>query len=58
MMNETNPDADYIQIFGRAPEPWRAPLGALRLTVWDDDAAYDIRRARDEVEELVRVLND
>lgn len=57
-MSETDPNADYIQIFGRAPEPWRVPLGALRMTLWADDAACDVKRARVEVEELVRVLND
>lgn len=46
---------DYVEIFGRPPEPWREPLGALRLTLAADDV--DIDRARAECEELVRILN-
>ena len=46
-------DRDYVDLFGRPPEPWREPLGALRLTLAADDV--DIDRA--ECEELVRILN-
>lgn len=50
--------SDYKQIFGREPEPWREPLGALRLTLWDDNPPeWQIERARDELEWLTRVLN-
>lgn len=47
--------SDYAEIFGREPEPWRGPLGAVRLTAWGDPV--DVPRLRHEVEELVRVLN-
>lgn len=50
--------ADYREIFGRNPEPWRVPLGALRLTLAADvPQEWDWERARDECEELVKVLN-
>lgn len=50
--------SDYKQIFGREPETWRDPLGALRMTLWTDPAPdWAIDRARDEVEWLCRVLN-
>lgn len=51
---------DYKQVFGRNPEVWREPLGALRLTLWADSASgpeWTIARARDEVEWLCRVMN-
>lgn len=39
-------------------ELWREPLGALRITLWDDNPpAWQIKRARNEVEWLCRVLN-
>ena len=51
--------ADYREIFGRDPEPWRAPLGALRMTLSDETAPpWQLERARAECEELVRVLNE
>lgn len=83
-------NAYYREIFGRNPEPWRAPLGALRLTLtpgdpkpWleedgsrfvtseayytgnprrynprpEYDPPWTLERARDELEELVKVLN-
>lgn len=50
--------SDYSEIFGREPEPWREPLGALRLTLMGDPSAVDVRRAQHEVEDLVRVLNE
>ena len=51
--------SDYKQVFGRNPEAWREPLGALRLTLWDDNPPewQTIDRARNEVEWLCRVLN-
>ena len=49
--------SDYSDVFGREPEAWRGPLGALRLTLADDAASAQISRARAECEELVRVLN-
>lgn len=50
--------SDYEQVFGKLAEPWREPLGALRLTLWDEDQPdWTIQRARDEVEWLCRVLN-
>lgn len=52
-----DPDADYREVFGAAPEPWRAPLGALRLTLAGDPAQVDVARAQAECEELVRILN-
>lgn len=49
---------DYKQVFGREPEPWREPLGALRMTLWADPAPeWTIERARDEVEWLCRAMN-
>ena len=55
---ECDPHADYREIFGRNPEPWRIPLGALRLTLADETAPpWQLERARAECEELVRVLN-
>lgn len=37
---------------------WREPLGALRITPWDDNPPdWQIQRARNEVEWLTRVLN-
>lgn len=50
-------NADYREVFGKDPEPWRGPLGALRLTL-AGDAPWTLERARGECEELVRVLND
>lgn len=50
-------DTDYFEVFHRYPEPWRLPLGALRLTLTGDPATVDVARAQAEVEELVRVLN-
>lgn len=47
--------SDYAQIFGREPEAWRDPLGALRLTLAGEPV--DIPRARHEIEVLVLVLN-
>lgn len=39
-------------------EAWREPLGALRITLWDDNPPeWQIERARNEVEWLCRVLN-
>lgn len=39
-------------------ERWREPLGALRLTLWDDNPPeWQLERARNEVEWLTRVLN-
>lgn len=49
---------DYRDIFGRDPEPWREPLGALRLTLASDAAEpWQLERARAECEWLVRALN-
>lgn len=48
-------NADYREIFGRDPEPWRMALGALRITIHSEPV--DIERARAEIEELTRVLN-
>lgn len=50
-------EADYREIFGRNPEPWRFPLGALRLTLFDNDTPENWERARTECEELIRVMN-
>lgn len=50
--------ADYREIFGRDPEPWREPLGALRLTLTGDPCFVDVMRAQNECEELVRILNE
>ena len=47
--------SDYREVFGREPEPWREPLGALRLTLAGD--TLDVERARSELEALVKVLN-
>lgn len=42
----------------RATEAWREALGALRFTLWDDNAPeWQIERARNEVEWLCRILN-
>lgn len=50
--------SDYRQVFGREAEAWREPLGALRITLFDDDPPeWQIERARSEVEWLTRVLN-
>ena len=49
--------SEYSRIFGREPEDWREPLGALRLTLAGDPDKVDVVRAQHEVEELVRVLN-
>lgn len=49
--------AEYRKKYGRYPEPWRAPLGALRLTLAGDEP-WRLERARAECEELVRVLNE
>lgn len=51
-------NVEYRQIFGRDPEAWREPLGALRLTLAGDPEKVDVKRAQAEVEELVRVLNE
>ena len=48
--------SDYSDIFGREPEPWREPLGALRLTLTGPAESVDVERAQHEVEVLVRVL--
>lgn len=48
----------YRDIFGRDPEPWREPLGALRLTLVGDPDTIDVVRAQNECEELCRVLNE
>lgn len=50
--------SDYSDIFGREPEPWREPLGALRLTLTGPVESVDVKRAQHEIEELVRVLNE
>lgn len=49
--------SDYRSIFGRNPEPWREPLGALRLTLAGDADKVDVVRAQHEIEWLTRVLN-
>ena len=49
---------DYREIFGRNPESWREPLGALRLTLAGDPEQVDVKRAQAECEELVRILNE
>lgn len=49
---------DYFEVFGRYPEVWRVPLGALRLTLTGDPDKVDVVRAQAEVEELVKVLNE
>lgn len=51
-------NSDYRSIFGRDPEPWRSPLGALRLTLTGDPADVDVARAQHEVEELVKVMDE
>lgn len=58
-MSSTDEDwkNEYREIFGADPEPWRQPLGALRLTLTGDPATVDVVRAQHEVEELVRILN-
>lgn len=48
--------SDYFDVFGREPEAWRDPLGALRLTLAGEPV--DISRARHEMEMLVQVLNE
>ena len=48
--------SDYREIFGREPELWREPLGALRITLAGD--SVDVERARSECEALVKVLNE
>ena len=50
-------DAEYRAIFGRNPESWREPLGALRLTLAGDPSRVDVERAQEEMEALVRALN-
>lgn len=50
--------SDCSEIFGREPEPWREPLGALRLTLAGAPSHVDVERAQAEVEELVKVLNE
>lgn len=50
--------SDYSEIFGREPELWRGPLGALRLTLTGDPEKVDVIRAQGEVEALVKVLNE
>lgn len=56
-MSTDGDHADYREVFGKDPEPWRGPLGALRLTLVSDEP-WTLERARAECEELVRVLND
>lgn len=51
-------NADYREIFGRDPEVWRHPLGALILTLAGDPEKVDVVRAQHEVKELTRVLNE
>lgn len=52
-------DTDYREIFGKNPDRWRVPLGALLLTLADETAPpWQLARARDEAEELKRVLNE
>lgn len=48
----------YFEMFGKYPERWRRPLGALRTTLWGDPNEVDVQRAQAECEELVRVLNE
>jgi hypothetical protein len=50
--------SDYREVFGRDPEPWREPLGALRLTLTGPASLVDVERAQAECERLVRILND
>lgn len=50
-------DHDYREVFKKSPEPWRDPLGSLRLTLTGDPDAVDVKRAQIEVERLVKVLN-
>ena len=50
--------SNYNYIFEREPEPWREPLGALRLTLTGPVESVDVERAQHEIEELVRVLNE
>lgn len=50
-------DQDYREVFGKSPEPWREPLGALILTLAGSPDDVDVRRAQIECEELTRVLN-
>ena len=51
--------SDYSDTFGGEREPWRDPLGALRLTVAGESATpWQVERARAECEALVRVLNE
>lgn len=49
---------DYFEVFGRRAEPWREPLGALRITLMGTPESVDVPRAQAEIEELVRVLNE
>jgi len=50
---------DYREVFGASAEPWREPLGALRLTLADQTAPYwQVERARAECEALVKALNE
>lgn len=49
---------DYREVFGGDPEPWREPLGALRLTLADETCPpWQLERAREECEWLTRILN-
>lgn len=56
-LTDEDENRDYRDVFGRNPEPWRIPLGALRLTLTGEPAKVDVPRAQAEVEELVKVLN-
>lgn len=57
----TQDNFDYyernLHLFSGRREPWREPLGALRLTLAGDPTKVDVVRAQIECEELVRVLN-
>lgn len=52
LKTEYNPD--YKDVFGRHPEIWRTPLGALILTLAGEPV--DIPRAREEVRRLALAL--
>lgn len=51
-------DVEHFEVFGKYPERWRGPLGALRMTLWGDPNGVDVQRAQHECEELVRILNE
>lgn len=51
--------SEYRSVFGREPEPWREPLGALILTLNDpSEPDWMLARAREELRWLTRVLNE